>query len=48
LVQAARRELAALDKDLPLTQIQTLDEIASAAVAEIAWPSALGGATCSA
>jgi predicted permease len=33
VVEAVRRELAALDKDLPLTQIQTLDEIASAAVA---------------
>ncbi|HXB71761.1 MAG TPA: ABC transporter permease [Candidatus Acidoferrales bacterium] len=33
VVEAVRRELAALDKDLPLTQIQTLDQIASAAVA---------------
>ena len=33
VVEAVRREVAVLDKDLPLTQVQTLDEIASAAVA---------------
>ena len=33
VVEAVRRAVAALDKDLPLTQIQTLDEIASSAVA---------------
>jgi putative ABC transport system permease protein len=33
VVEAVRREVSALDKDLPLTQIETLDEIAFSAVA---------------
>jgi ABC-type antimicrobial peptide transport system permease subunit len=33
VVDAVRREVAALDKDLPLTEVQTLDQIAASAVA---------------